>query len=168
MPPFELDPQTLSRLQELIEANFTARDELYAAAESLDDEARKKVCRRLAEHLAGYAAELQQVVTASGVEPAGPLEIESVAHSLFGLAKMNRGSAGVLQTAAEGEHNLKQDYDKAIDATTNPAAKNSLRRQRDEVEFGEQVLRGMAPGSSPEAAGAEKRQAPRSGGNSRQ
>ena len=36
-----LDKVTLAKIQELIEANFTGRDELYAAAESLDDEARK-------------------------------------------------------------------------------------------------------------------------------
>jgi uncharacterized protein (TIGR02284 family) len=139
----ELNREALDQIQKLIEANFSGRDELYAAARSLDHEARRKVCRRLAEHLAGHAAELQQIVTACGVQAASPLDVDEIAYALFELARVNRGETGVLEAAAEGEQNLRQDYDQALDEVSNPAAENMLRRQRRGVEFGEQVLRGM-------------------------
>ena len=141
----EMDERTLATVQELIEANLTRRDELYAAAASLDDRARQHVCRRLAEHLAGHAAELEQLVTIHGAEPAQPLDIESIASALFRLAKANRGDAGVLEAAAEGERHLIRDYDSALEGMTNHEAKNALRRQSEYVEFGEQVLCAMNP-----------------------
>lgn len=138
-----LDDKTLKEIQTLIKGNFTGRDELYAAAESLDDDALKRVCRRLAKHLTDNAIELQQIVTASGAAPAGPLDIESLADALFSLARANRGQSGVLRAAAEGERNLKVQYDRAVEATPDEAAKALLKKQRKEVEFGEEVLRNL-------------------------
>ena len=77
--PTKLDAKILSEIQKLIEGNFTGRDELYAAAESMDDRSRERICRRLAEHLAANAIELQQLLKESGVEPAGPLDMQSIA-----------------------------------------------------------------------------------------
>jgi uncharacterized protein (TIGR02284 family) len=145
----ELSPQTLDRIQQLISANFAVRDELYAAARSLDDEARQQVCRRLAEHLAGHAVELQQILTASGERPVGPLDMNSLAEALFESAKQSHGESGVLAAAVEREHNLKEDYDRALDYVSQPQAENVLKRQREGVEFGEQVLRGMSAPDKP-------------------
>ncbi len=143
MAHMELNQEAMGRIQKLIEANFTGRDELYAAAQSLDDEARRRVCRRLADHLAGHAAELQQIVTACGVPPAEPLDTESMAHALFELAKMNHGEQGVLDAAAHGEQNLKDEYERAIDATSDRRTESVLHRQKKDVTLGEEVLRGM-------------------------
>lgn len=143
MTRMELNPETLVKIQQLIVANFAGRDELYAAAQSLDDSARQQVCRRLAEHLAGHAVELQQILTASGQKPAGPLDLDYIAHALCESAKKSRGEQGVLATAAERERVLKEDYDRALNTMSHPQAENVLRRQREEVEFGEQVLHGM-------------------------
>jgi uncharacterized protein (TIGR02284 family) len=139
----ELNRTTLDKIQHLIAANFAGRDELYAAAGSLDNEARQRVCHRLAEHLAGHAVELQQILTASGVQPTGPIDVHSLAQALFESAKRSRGEPGVLEAAVEREQTLKQDYDRALDNLSHPQAENVLKRQRDDVEFGEQVLRGM-------------------------
>jgi hypothetical protein len=48
-----------------------------------------------------------------------------------------------LAAAAEREHDLKVDYDRAMDNLSHPQAENLLRRQRDGVEFDEQVLHGL-------------------------
>jgi uncharacterized protein (TIGR02284 family) len=157
MSPNEFDRATLSKIQKLIEANFAGRDELYAAADSLDDEARQRVCQRLAENLAGRAIELQQIVTACGVEPAEPLDTLALAHALFDLAKVNRGESGVLDAAAEGEQNLKHEYDRAIEETTHPKAEQVLRRHREQAEFGEQVIRGMKGGNPRKPSDGETR-----------
>ncbi len=50
--------------------------------------------------------------------------------------------------AAEGERDLKNEYDLAIEETPNQEAKALLDRQREEVEFGEQVLRNLKGGNS--------------------
>ncbi len=141
MLPRQLDRETLAILQKLIEGNFTGRDELQAAADSLDDRDLKGICRRLSRQLADHAIELQQLVTASGAVPAEPLNVDLLATALFDLTKANRGEAGVIRAAAEGEHNLKTEYDRAIEDTAEADAKALLDRQRREVEFGEQVLR---------------------------
>lgn len=143
MMPTNLDVETLIKMQRLIEANFTGRDELYAAADSMNNQSREHICRRLAEHLAANAVELQQLVKASGVEPAGPLDLESIAQALFDLAKSSRGESGVLVAAAEGEENLKKNYDEVIDSTADQEATAILRKQREQVEFAEQVLRNI-------------------------
>jgi hypothetical protein len=78
------------------------------------------------------------------------LDVESIANALFDLAKSNRGELGVLRTAAHGEHSLKQDYDQAIEATGDVEAEATLSKQRDQVEFGEEVLRNMANGKAHE------------------
>jgi len=157
MTRMELNPGTLDQIQKLISANFAGRDELYAAAKSLDDEARQRVCRRLAEHLAGHAVELQQILTASGERPAGPLDVNSLAQTLFELAKLSRGEPGVLDAAAACEHTLKEDYDRALDDLSHPQAENVLKRQRDGVEFGEQVLRGMGVPEKPKGRSKRSR-----------
>lgn len=139
----QFDPETLGKIQTLIEGNFTGRDELYAAADSMDNDARVRICRNLAEHLAMNAIELQQIVAASGVNPAQPLDLEAIAHALFELVKANHGDLGVLKAAAEGEHLLKRDYDAAIGATRDPEAKAILEKQREQVEFAEDVLKSI-------------------------
>lgn len=143
MRPANLDDKTLAKIQALIEANFSGRDELYAAGKSVDDKARELICRRLAAYLAANAIELQQIVAASGVDPAGPLDTEALARKLLDLAKSNRGESAVLRAAAEGEHSLKEEYDEAIEVIPDREAEAILRRHRDEVEFGEQVLRSI-------------------------
>lgn len=138
-----LDQVTLAEIQKLVEANFAGRDELYAAAGKLDDEARKQVCRKLADHLGGHAAELQQVLLAHGTEPVGPSEIPALADALFDLVKATRGPSGVIGAAEKCEHDVKEEYDCAIDAAASKDAEELLHKQREEVEFGEQVLRSM-------------------------
>jgi len=143
MTRMEFNPATLDKIQQLITANFAGRDELYAAARSLDNDARQRVCQRLAEHLAGQAVELQQILTASGQRPTGPLDMNWLADALFESAKRAGGERGVLHTAVACEQTLKEGYDRALNDLSHPQAENVLKRQRDGVEFGEQVLRGM-------------------------
>ncbi len=147
------DAKTLSRIQQLIEGNFTGRDELLAAAKSLDDESRVRICRRLADHLAANAVELQQIVAASGETPAGPLDLFAVAESLFDFVRLTRGARGVLETAVEGEENLTKEYDQAIETTKDPNAESILRKQREEIAFGKEVLENVKPPKDKDADG---------------
>lgn len=143
MRPTELDETTLTKIRDLVEASFGSRDELYAAAESLDDEDHKRVCRRLAEYLAEHATSLQQVLAAGGHDPAGPLDIDGIVAAFFKSIRMQRGAAGVLEAAEQCQRGLKHGYDRAIEGSPNREAEEFLREQRDEVDFGERVLRGI-------------------------
>jgi hypothetical protein len=105
-----LGDATLAKIRELIEANFAGRDELYAAAETLDDEARKKVCRRLAEHLAGHAVELEKIALASSedIDIADVEFIDYIAEEAFlHMVKELHGSSRVIASVEQCEHNLK-------------------------------------------------------------
>jgi uncharacterized protein (TIGR02284 family) len=143
MKPSNLETTTLASIQRLIEDNFTGRDELHAAAGSLDDESRARACRRLAEHLTANAIELQQIVKANGEAPAADRDMGAISQALFDLAKLNRGESAVLAAAAEGERSLKNDYDLAIEAIVDPEAIAVLQRHRAEVKCGEEMLRDM-------------------------
>jgi hypothetical protein len=70
--------------------------------------------------------------------------LELIARTLFDLAKLNAGEPGVLDAAAEGEHNLEKDYDKTIEATSDQETASVLKRQREEVKSGKETLREMS------------------------
>lgn len=144
MFPHNMPPEALEQIQKLVEANFAGRDELNAAAASIDDDRRKAIVRQLADHLADHAIELQQIVTANGQKAWVPESIYSIAGALFDLITANRGPDGVIAAAERCEQNVVQAYDKAIAATQDPDTEGMLRRQRDEAEFGKNVLHCMS------------------------
>jgi uncharacterized protein (TIGR02284 family) len=147
MQPHTLSPATLANIQELIESNYAGRDELYAAVETLDDDARKNVCRRLAEHLGGHAAELEQILLSNGDERFDPTSVEFIDHlserMFLKIVKDQQGEANVLKAIEQCERNLKEKYDQMLRSTPESEAVGILERQRDEVEFGEQILHTM-------------------------
>ncbi|MBN2292089.1 MAG: PA2169 family four-helix-bundle protein [Pirellulales bacterium] len=135
-----LDKVTTSRIEELIEANFGGRDKLYEAANSMNDENCKQICKQLAERLASHATELQQILYASGHEANDPLEIDYIVKIFFESIKKKCGETGVIQAAEDFQKDLKRGYDRAIEDTAESQAKGTLREQRAEVDFGEKVL----------------------------
>ena len=147
MTPYHLNQTTLAKIRELIEANFAVRDELYAAAESLDDEARKKVCRRLADHLGGHAAELQQILLSTNSDVVDVADVDFVDYiaeqTFLTMVRELHGSARVIAAVEQSERNLKGKYDEALQSVPEREAEGVLERQRSDVEFGEQVLHCM-------------------------
>jgi len=138
-----LDDKTLSKIQEMVEVTFAGRDKLYSAASHLDDEDRREICRELADHLAGHAAELQQILTATGNDPKGPLDVHGIVDALLESIRSKSGDSGVLDAAEKYTHEVKEDFDQAIEKTPDPDAREVLRHHRNGVEFGERVLRHM-------------------------
>ncbi|MCA9177518.1 MAG: hypothetical protein KDB14_23695 [Planctomycetales bacterium] len=145
MESHHLCEQTLSAIRRLVEANYVGRDELYAAADAMDGDARQQVCRRLAEFLAGHAEELQQLLLSSGAQAFDIAKLPTIAEAaLFHLIRTNRGAAGVINAAERCEHSLKERYEDALARTSDAEAQAILKRQQDEVEFAESVLRTMS------------------------
>lgn len=133
----------IRRIEELVDASFSGRDELYAAADTLDDEKRSNVCRQLADHLADHATELQQILAINGEDTVTPLDMYSVAETFFTLAKNRDGEAGILTAAESCERLVKERFDEVIDQTSDEDTAALLRRHRNDIEFGEHVLRSM-------------------------
>ena len=104
---------------------------------------RSRVCRKLADHLAGHAAELQQLLLANGGDHIEPLDMYSVAEAFFTAAKRREGEAGVLSVAEECERIVKERFDEVIEVTKRDDTAAMLERQRDDIEFGERVLQTM-------------------------
>lgn len=138
-----LPPQMIHHIEELVDASFSGRDELYAAAETLDDERRSNICHQLADHLANHAIELQQLLLANGETPPEPLNMYAIAQGFFCFAKNRQGEAEVLRIAESCERTVKEHFDEVIDITSDADTSAMLERQRDDVEFGEHVLRAM-------------------------
>ena len=147
MVPRMLSHSTLARIRHLIEANFAGRDELYAALETLDDDARKNICKRLAEHLAGHAVELSQILLANGHGKYDLSEVEFIDHlaerTFLEMVKDIYGESRVLAAIEQCERNLKDKYDRMLTSMPEVETEGILQHQRGEVEFGEQVLHTM-------------------------
>ena len=138
-----LPPKMIERIEELVGASFAGRDELHAAAKTLDDDRRSRICKQLANHLAAHAIELQQLLVANGEEPPQPLDMQGIAESFFQLAMNRDGESEVLRIGENCERTVKERFDEVIDEI--PAGDTSaiLERQRNDIEFGEQVLHSM-------------------------
>ena len=147
-----LDDKTLSKIQEMVEVTFAGRDKLYSAANHLDDEERREICRQLADHLAGHAAQLQQILTASGNDPKGPLDIHAIVDVLLESVCAHSGDSGVLDAAEKYTHEVKEDFDQAIEEIPDPDAREVLQHHRNGVEFGARVLRNL---ERPESEGED-------------
>lgn len=144
LPSQNIDPITVRRVRELIRENFSTRDELYSVAETLSDDDLAEICRRLADKLGGHVAHLQQLLMAAGNEPVQPQSRDEIVRHLQGivveLLDEKRGQRAVLDEAKAAEQKLKKEYDDAIEAVPDPEVEGLLRKQREEVAFGETVL----------------------------
>src|SRR5262245_15786244 len=139
--PNSLDEFTTDRIHQLILAVFAGRDDLYAAADTLDNERLAEICRRLGHELGGHAAELQQLVILQGREPPEPETVESrLQRAVLELVKQYQGNRAVVAEVEVSEKEVKRQYEEAIEATPNREVKGVLRRHRDNAQFGEDIL----------------------------
>lgn len=134
------DQKTIDRLQNLLDDTFKARDKLYAAADTLHDADQVTLCRWFGDRLGGYAATLQQVISASGECPAGP-ESSRDAVAEIGLIQSKAGDDGVLREAEQTEQILVEHYHRAIDRMDDREMVGLLDQQRRELEIAECILR---------------------------
>ncbi len=108
--------------------------------------------------LASHASELQQLLLASGAKPVSKEEIPEIAETaLLELLRAANGARGVMAAAEHHEHAVKDAYDVAVQSATDPDAKAILERQREDVEFGERVLRCLQLDGSSGAPTAESK-----------
>ena len=136
------DHTTIDQLQELLDDVFAARDELYAAADLIEEADRRFICRWFADRLGGHAAFLQQVVAASGVAPVDP-RTERGQLNIRAACQSEAGDGAVLDVAARIEHVLNERYAVAINCLADQQVASLLAEQREELEFADCVLRSV-------------------------
>ena len=145
MRPHRIDDPTIERLRELVSAMYGGRDELYAAAEQLDNEDLAVICRTLADDLAGDTAYLEQIIVGHGRE-AGYREAvtSALSEEIMKLFREGRGEEGVVSKAKQGQSELRERVDETIGATQDAEVQSLLAHQKRHIELAERVLRQAA------------------------
>jgi uncharacterized protein (TIGR02284 family) len=150
MRPYSLNPETIAQLRQLVATNYAGRDDLYAAAEQLDDEDLSAICHKLADDLAGHTAFLEQIIVMHGAEPGFEENIAStLSEEIMQLLRKGRGDQGIVSAVQEKQGQLREKYDETIAATDNPEAQSILEQQKKDVDFAERVLRQVSPADKP-------------------
>jgi uncharacterized protein (TIGR02284 family) len=143
--PHSLDPQTIQQLRELVSATYTGRDDLYQAAAGLQDRELSAICRKLADELAGTSAHLSQIIAMHGQEPVGPGSVQSaLGDEILRFLREHEHDKGILSVAKKAQAGMREQYDATIAVTQDAEAQALLKQQREEVDFGEKVLRRIA------------------------
>lgn len=135
-----LTPYTILRIEALIEAIFAGRDELAAAATTLDDPRHDRTCRQLSDMLDRHAVELRQLLLPHGKRLNPPADVLAQSIAFFEFAKARNGAAGVLRIAANCYRLVRDQYDMVLDTNPESSLTSTLHRQRLLVEVGCQTL----------------------------
>ncbi|MEN6494269.1 MAG: PA2169 family four-helix-bundle protein [Thermoguttaceae bacterium] len=147
--PHSLDPQTIERLRDLVAATYTGRDDLYRAAANLEDSDLSAICHKLADELAGNSAHLSQILAMHGTKPHDAKSVTAVlTEEIMRFLREHEHDKGILSAANKVECGLRERYDTTIAATENAETQALLKKQREDVEFGEKVLRQIAKAGS--------------------
>ncbi len=130
----DYDEQTLSKIQQLIEANQACREKLYAAARTLNDEERQCDCVELARYLREHEDVLKRILRVAKADYPDPPDVSEILDALFESIRGKSGSPGVVDVTKDIQKDLKQQYDQAIEECDDERTQEVLRRQRENVE----------------------------------
>lgn len=165
--PHSLDSRTIERLRDLAAATYSGRDDLYLAADNLEDAELAAICRKLADDLAGNGAHLAQILAMHGTEASDTGNVKAAqTDEIIRSIREHEHDKGVLSVAKEVERGLGDQYGATIAATGNAEAQALLKKQKEKVEFGEKVLRHIAKHEGGETTPAEKQNRKRTNENS--
>jgi uncharacterized protein (TIGR02284 family) len=149
MRPYSLDAQTIERLRELVAATYGGRDDLYQAAAAVEDEELALICRKLADDVAAHSAHLAQILAMHGQKPDDKKTVKmALSQEIMRFLREHEHDQAVLSAANVVERGLRDQYDATIAATKDSEAQAVLRKQREEVDFAERVLRHIAKDES--------------------
>jgi uncharacterized protein (TIGR02284 family) len=144
--PHSLDSKTIARLRQLVVATYSGRDDLYTAAEQVGDDDLSVICRKLADNLAGHAADLEQIILMHNEEPGFEDALTStLSYEILQFLRKGRGDNGIISVVQKEQSDIQKQYDATIAAARDPAAHEVLEKQKKDVNFAERVLRRVSP-----------------------
>jgi dsDNA-binding SOS-regulon protein len=134
MNKLSYDQQTISNIQELLEANQACREKLHAAARTLDDEERQRDCVELARYLTEHEDALKRILRAAKTDYPDPPKVAEILDALFESIRGTSGTPGVIDLTKDIHEDLKQQYDQAIEECEDEKTEEVLRKQRENVK----------------------------------
>jgi uncharacterized protein (TIGR02284 family) len=163
LQPGTFDSETVRQIRHIVGTTYAGRDDLYAAADQLQDGDLAVICRNLADDLAGKSVYLTQLIAINGDDPTAEHKVASaLTDEIMRFLRNERGDAGIVAAVKESQQRLREDYDQTIAAMRHPEAHAVVEEQKRGVEFAERVLRKVAPqeGEARPAVGNEPAAAP--------
>jgi uncharacterized protein (TIGR02284 family) len=127
-----LSPQTISALQDLIQANIDSRDGFRYAAQSVDNLTLQSAFEEVADHRDGQADELAQYVAWNGEQPRRDGSVAAAVHRTWMSVRELLSSDdlhAVLAEAERGEDAIRRAYENALQSTAGSAMNDVVLHQ---------------------------------------
>jgi uncharacterized protein (TIGR02284 family) len=140
-----LDKATLSIIQELIQINLDSRDGLREAASNINKQSVVELFQDIARDRETQAAELSQLVTASGERPQNTGSAMAAAHRVWidVRSMLGGGLHAMLSEAERGEAYINMKYEYAIQNCSNYVVTEILQRHYAAVKATYEAVRFM-------------------------
>lgn len=140
-----LNPETVEKLQTLIQMNVDSRDGFEDAAENCDDSVIARIFRERAAERSQQAMELKQLVGANLEEPKDSGTISGSLHRAWMdiRAAFGAGTASMLAEAERGEDYIKGAYDEAVKDLPGSAVSDVLHRHYAAVKLSHDGIRDL-------------------------
>jgi len=132
----DLNQETVETLQELVQVNIDSRDGFRYSAEKMDIPAVVTYFEELAAQRDAQAAELQDLIAASGEEPKDSGSFAASLHrSWLGIKEaLGGGDQSVLNEAERGEDKIKEKYEEALQNNPATAVSDLLHRHMQNIK----------------------------------
>jgi uncharacterized protein (TIGR02284 family) len=142
---FELDKDTLTLVQGLIQINLDSRDGLREAASNISDVSVAELFQDIARDRETQAAELSRLVAANGEDPQNAGSIMAAAHRAWIDIRsiLGGGLPAMLSEAERGEAYINMKYEDAIQNCTQYVVTEILQRHYAAVKATYEAVRFM-------------------------
>lgn len=143
---FDLNEETIDKLQTLIQANIDAFDGFREAAKEIEITAIAELFRQLAAERSQLASELQNYVEWNGEAPEKEGSFAASVHRAWIdlRSKLSGGDAyAILSEAERGEDHIKEAYEDALKSTAGSAMNDVLQEQYAIVKAGHDQVRDL-------------------------
>ena len=135
MTNYNVNDDTVDRLQDLLSINIDSQRGLEEAADNTNDPQLKNLFRDFSQRRAHNAAELREAISAAGATPTESGSVSATLHRWWIDAKQTvtgKDPESILTEAERGEDSIKEEYEKALkDAGIGPVREIVDRQYRD-------------------------------------
>jgi uncharacterized protein (TIGR02284 family) len=143
MNTYQLDDETVNRLQDLLSINIDSQRGFEEAAETTNDPQLRTLFRDFSQRRSHNAAELRECISAAGQEPTNSGSVSATLHRWWIDAKQamtGKDAQSILNEAERGEDSIKHEYEDVLGKTNDPGVRDVIERQfRNVVEGHDRV-----------------------------
>lgn len=127
----DLNKETISTIQDLVQVSIDSRDCILEAIENIEDMTVAAMLRELAAERNDQVSELRTLVVANYQEPESKGTFTGTTHRAWMdlRSALGGGIAAMLREAERGEDRIKEKYEKALKELAGSAVTDVLNRQ---------------------------------------